>query len=294
MPDLHVKMADILSMVGRPSDAIVHYENALRIQPNYLEATIKLGTHYLRLQRYSLAAEQFNRAVEINDEIVDAYIGLAIAQQFADQSDETYMTLSLASAIQQNSTLLFSETATLHLQATLNENDKSNNLPPEKVVLIEDVIKAHQKQIIATPKSADSHYKFGILMMVIGDLDKAILSFENALAINPTYHRALSKLAVCLCESGREDLAVSRLTQTNQIPPEMLELHYQTAILYCDKQKFAEALCTLDNTMQANFTQSDTLVNIEVVLENLGLIDRALATWDRLSQTALNITQEGQ
>ncbi len=138
------------------------------------------------------------------------------------------------------------------------------------------------------------HYKFGILMMVIGDLDKAISSFENALAINPTFYRALSKLAVCLCESGREEMALKRLTQTDPIPRDMFELHYRTAILYCDKQKFAEALCTMNDTMRANFTQSDALVNIEVVLENLGLIDRVTATWDRLSQTALNITEDDQ
>ena len=131
-------------------------------------------------------------------------------------------------------------------------------------------------------------------MMVIGDLDKAISSFENALAINPTFYRALSKLAVCLCESGREEMALKRLTQTDPIPRDMFELHYRTAILYCDKQKFAEALCTMNDTMRANFTQSDALVNIEVVLENLGLIDRVTATWDRLSQTALNITEDDQ
>jgi tetratricopeptide (TPR) repeat protein len=124
MPDLYVRMADIYSRVGHVADAIANYENAIRMQPNYLEATIKLGTHYLRSQRPALAAEQFNRAVEINDDIVDAYIGLATAQLLGDEVDNAHSTLSLAAAIQQNSTLLFSETATLHLQTALQDESE--------------------------------------------------------------------------------------------------------------------------------------------------------------------------
>jgi tetratricopeptide (TPR) repeat protein len=292
MPDLEVKTADVLSRAGRAAEAIVHYENAIRMQPNYLEATIKLGTHYLRLQRYALAAEQFNRAVEINDDIVDAYVGLAIAQEMAGQSEETYRTLSLAAAIQQNSTLLFSETATLHLQSILHEKELSNDDQPDKVVLIEDVIRAHQKMLADAPKCADCHYKFGILMMVIGDIQRAVEAFRNALQLNPTYHRARSKLSVCLCETGQERQAIEQLMERESLTPELLEMHYRVAILYCDKQKFAGALYSLDNMMKSNFTQPDALTNIEVVLENLGLVDRAMATWDRLSRAAQTAISE--
>ncbi|MBN1816110.1 MAG: tetratricopeptide repeat protein [Sedimentisphaerales bacterium] len=293
MPDLFVKIADILSRAGRASEAIVHYEKALRLQPNYLEATIKLGTHYLRLQRYALAAEQFNRGVEINDEIVEAYVGLAIAQHLGGQTEETYRTLSLAGAIQQNSTLLFSETATLHLQATMDDcSGIASHEPPDKVVLIEDVIRAHQRQIHASPRSADAHYKFGILMLVAGDFRHAIEAFENALRINPMHHRALSKLALCLCESGQERQAIGRLSGREPLASDTLNLHYQTAILYCDKQRFAQAACRLDRQFKGTYTDPDALVNLEVVLENLGLIDRAMATWERLNTTATHAVGE--
>jgi tetratricopeptide (TPR) repeat protein len=288
MPDLYAKMGDILSQMGRINDAITHYETAIRLQPNYLEATIKLGTHYLRLQRTAMAAEQFNRAVEINDEIVDAYIGLAISQKFAQNDEQADRTLALASAIQQNSTLLFSEAATLHFQVTLDEETNSNPTAAPYPVMIEDVVRTHQAQMDNTPKSADIHYKYGILMMATENLPSAVKSFENALQINPTHYRARTKLALCLHETGQCDLAIQKLTESDLLQAPMLELHYQTAILFCDKQKFAAALANLENTMKANFTQPDAVVNIQVVLENLGLIDRAAATWDRLTEAAHN------
>ena len=105
----------------------------------------------MRYQRYSLAAEQFNRAVEINDDIVDAYIGLAVSQYYGGHSEETRRTLSLAWSIQQNSSLLFSETAVLHLQATRNEQNQTCDEPGDRTALVQDVTAAHQKQMTSSP-----------------------------------------------------------------------------------------------------------------------------------------------
>ncbi len=293
MPDLYVTMADIYSRAGRVADAITGYENAIRMQPNYLEATIKLGTHYLRCQRPALAAEQFNRAVEINDDIVDAYIGLATAQYLADEVEEAHATLSLVGAIQQNSTLLFAETATLHMQITLDNDSADDSRRSDYVIEIADVIKAHQKQMTSTPKSTDIHYKYGILMMAAGDSSAAVRSFRAALEINPTHHRARTKLALCLHESKNRAAAVEVLTRPEPTTSEMLQLHYRIAILYCDKKKFGQAMANMQTAMKDNFTDPDAGVNVAVVLENLGLIDRATATWDRLTETAHHAISAG-
>jgi len=101
--DLVLKRADILSMLGMDGEAVLQYQEALSISSDFLEATIKLGTQYLQMHEERLAGQQFNRAVEINDQIVDAYIGLAIAQKLGDEVSDALATLSLAAAIQPNS-----------------------------------------------------------------------------------------------------------------------------------------------------------------------------------------------
>lgn len=285
-PDLYVRMADIHEKAGRAPEALACYESAIRSQPNYLEATIKLGTHHLRCQQPALAAEQFNRAIEINDEIVDSYMGLATAEALRNNKDAAYRTLSLATAIQQNSTMLFSETATLHLQVSMNSQLK--DIDPEDVINVDtnDVIEAHAKEIKKRPRNADIHYKYGILMMVANDLPLAIESFKAALEINPTHYRAQSKLALCLYEINKKQETLDVITTTEKLDIPTLQLHYQTAILFCDKKKFASALKNMDTTLKANYAASDAISNIEFVLENIGLVDRAVATWDKLTETA--------
>jgi len=283
--DLAVKRADVLNMLGAGDEAISQYQEALRICPDFLEATIKLGTQYLQMQQEQLAAEQFNKAVEINDQIVDAYIGLAIAQKLAGKLSEAIATLSLAAAIQPNSSLLLAETATLQFKVSLGESLDSQKAE-ESSELMAAVIQSHQQQINQRPQNPDLHYRLGVLMMSVSRINEAIKAFQSALEINPTYTRARSKLAVCLFERGQKQLAIDQLIGPDCLDRDTLELHYKTALLYCDKVKFASSLINLERCMQNNFASPDAAVNISVVLQNLGLLDRAAAMWNNLSDTA--------
>jgi tetratricopeptide (TPR) repeat protein len=286
-PDLGLRRADLLGAMGAEDEAICQYQDLLRQKPDFLEATIKLGTLYLQTNQQDLAAQQLNRAVEINDQIVDAYIGLATAQNLAGLTSDAFTTLSLAAAIQPNSSLLFVETATLQFRAGIAEAMNAANAPEEPEELIKAVIQTHHGQIARRPLNPDLHYRFGLLMMGVGEMGQAIEAFGRALEINPTFGRARSKMAVCRFETGSREAAMEMLTAPGCLDSQMLELHYQTALLYCDKIKFASSLLNLERQMHQNFASSgDTAVNISLVLQNLGLLDRAEIMWDNLSDTA--------
>ena len=284
-PDLALKRADILNLLDMDPEAVLQYQATLRISPDFLEATIKLGTQYLHLNQERLAAQQFNRAAEINDEIVDAYIGLAIAQKMADNVSDALVTLSLAAAIQPNSSLLLAETATLQFKVSFGESFESSG-DDESNELMSAVIQSHHQQLSKRPQNPDLHYRLGVLLMSVGSMAEAINAFQGALEINPTYSRARSKLAVCLFETGQKEQALQQLIGPDCLDKDTLELHYKTALLYCDKLKFASSLLNLDRFMESNFACTDSAVNISIVLQNLGLLDRATAMWDSLSDTA--------
>ena len=290
-PDLYVHLADIYNQIERPAEAIVQYENALRLQPNYLEAAIKLGTHHLRSRQFSLAAEQFNQAAEINDEIVDAYIGLCRAQHMSGKFDEAHQTLALGSAIQQNSSLLYSETATLYFQSTLDAHCLLHGEVERKTIFMEDVLKAHHRQLTVQSTCADVHYKYGILLMASGKPQDAINYFKKALEINPTHYRARTKLAMCLYDIAQIDKAIQIITEPQAIDQNTMQLHYKTAMLFCDQKQFTRALRHLRTSLQQD-DASDAYQNIELVLENLGLIDRTLSNWKRLGEMVENIPSE--
>jgi tetratricopeptide (TPR) repeat protein len=281
-------------MMGGISDAIARYQQALRICPDFLEATIKLGTCFLKMHADQLAAQQFNRAIEINDKIVEAYLGLAAAQRLAGRSAEAANTLSLASAIQPNTSFLFTETAKLILKAALEANLLP--APPDGQLFEQGVLAAHQHHLAQCPNNPDLHYRLGLLHMNASRLAQASECFKAALAINPTFSRAAMKLAVCLFETGHKEDALDLIMPRQDYDAMTLDLYYRTALLYCNRMKFASSMINLQHRIEAGRGSADEArhrasgldpaTNISIVLQNLGLSDTTGLMWENLCQTA--------
>lgn len=283
--DLVARRADILAAIGATSDAIAQYQHALRLCPDFLEATIKLGTNYLKVHAEQLAAQQFNRAVEINDKIVEAYVGLASAQKLAGYKAEALNTLSLASAIGPNSAFLLAETAKLILKAALEAN--VIDAPQDGCGLDQAVFDAHRRHLQRLPQNPDLHYRFGMLCINAGQIGEAIKSFETALAINPGFARAGTKLAVCLFEAGQQERALELIVTPRRCDSHTLDLYYQTGLLYCNRVKFASSVLNLQRQLESTLgTVQDPSTNISIVLQNIGLSDTVGLMWENLCQTA--------
>jgi len=284
--ELFLKQGDILAMLGETNEAVVCYEYALKLCPNLLEATIKLGTQYLQMQQDDLAAMQFNLAFEMNDRVVDAYIGLSAAKKLAGKINEAKETLSLAAAIQPNSAVLFAQTAAIRFKINESPYSSSDTRNDDNVEL-SDIINAHRNELSCQPNNPDLLYRIGLLIMSIGDYPEAIKAFRRVLELNSSFDRARNKLITCLYETKQTDAALQLLQGPADINNQSLELHYKTAVLYCDRIKFASSLMNLENFMRSNLADFDATTNVSVVLQNLGLLDRTIATWENLSDTAV-------
>jgi tetratricopeptide (TPR) repeat protein len=285
--DLLIRMGDVYSQWEKESEAIACYENAILLQPSSLEARIKLGTHYLRNQRFSLAAEEFNKASDINDEILDAYLGLAIAQKRFGLEEDSQQTLSLASSIQKNGVLLFTEAATLQFQSILDENCNVNKESDKAIVVIEHVIHTYQRQMKRSGTHADVHNKYGILMMNENRLPAAICAFENSLSLNPMNYRVLYKLVICLHDNGQSEKALEMLANPESCKASAFEQHYQMTMLFADKKAFATAMKKTCKIKSAESCETVELRDgVEDILESLGIIDRSYTSWERINETA--------
>ncbi|MGB2823601.1 MAG: tetratricopeptide repeat protein, partial [Phycisphaerae bacterium] len=100
--DLHVRLGDLCSRVRDDDGALKNYLLALDLQPGYLEATVKLGTHHLINGRWDEAAEAFHRSVELNDRLLTCYVGMGAAQLALGQADDARNSFDLAGAVEPN------------------------------------------------------------------------------------------------------------------------------------------------------------------------------------------------
>jgi tetratricopeptide (TPR) repeat protein len=280
--DLHLKLADVLNVLGDHDEAVVHLEHSLRIEPDCLEARIKYGMCLLRAGHIVSASNEFAKAMEINDEIIDAYIGLATAQRMSDKTREAYGTLSLAAAIAPNSVLLFAQLAALQFRSTSEADsisgwseDTDVSSPGTHEEIMKAVFARYTQYLANQPDNADAHYRCGLLLLHGANLTAATQCFANALAINTMHYRASAKLAICLYEMGKKSEAAERLAAATLPDSQTLKLYYKAAILFSNQAQFHETAKELQSTLRRSLAQTSAVPNLSVVLQNLGLADRA-------------------
>lgn len=300
--DTELKLGDLYAKVGNAEASLKHYKRALDIHPDYLEATVKIGTHYLRGARHLDAAAWFNRAVQINDRLLIGYVGLGIAQYEAGRIDEAMTSLDLAASIEPNTTLLFSEMARLQLKAAVQQEfdqhfgiDADADAAPDEqspVVgdLIEQQIERHEDAIREHPDHADLHYRLGLLLRHQGRIDEAVAAFREAVAINPVYVKALVKLGLALKELDQSDEAIRVLQQALDCKPEYVDLHYRLGCLFAERRHFELAVDHFERCVATNPQNREFRANLALALEGMGLIDKAAAAWQGLAEITTQVT----
>ncbi|MCH7916488.1 MAG: tetratricopeptide repeat protein [Planctomycetes bacterium] len=289
--DLLAKRGDILVMLGETSEAISAYSESMNLCPGFLDVAVKLGTLHMKNENFLPAASLFVQAMEINDQITDAYLGLALAHRRSQDTNGALAAMYSASMILPNSILLFCETAKLLVTTLYGRSSGSaahGGLMEEELpdsVGQATAIDAHKAQIAMQPSNPAPYYRLGMMQLKTEGPHVAKEAFRHAVTICPTYCRANAKLSLCLLGEGDNEGALQRLEHNDTVTAESFELHYQTALLYSDRLKFASSLLNLSRNLTRNLTDIDFASQIAVVLEGMGAIDKAEALWDGLHET---------
>lgn len=284
----HVHLGDLYVKAGDDQAAVQQYEQALATQPNFLEATVKLGTQHMRQGRLLDAALTFNRAVELNDRLMTAFVGLGCAQHACGRTNESLATFDLAASLEPSTTLLFAESARLQLQTERAHAETVGDVEPAMAGGLEDddqddllaeAIRRHEQALTESPGHADLHYRHGLLLRQVGRHADAIQAFRQAVKINPAYSKALVKLAVCLKEAGQIDEAIAAFQQALKLDNNYVDVHYQLGLLFAQRNQFDLAVEQFEQAVAGNQRNVAFRANLALALQNIGLVDRAAATW---------------
>ncbi|MFQ5501598.1 MAG: tetratricopeptide repeat protein [Phycisphaerae bacterium] len=304
--DTRIRLGDLYARIGDDIAAMAHYHRAVELSPECLEANVKIGTQHLRSGRFPQAARSFSFALEINDRLLGAYVGIGVAQQAQGRREEALASFDMARNIEPNSTLLFSEVARMqlkadavmesekYLSADMNESTSVEPTPPEEIDLISQQIQRLRAAIQSKPRHADLHYRLGLLLKNRGQIEEAVEAFREAVVINPCYMKALIKLGLALKELGRTDEAIEQFKQATLAQPDYIDLHYQLGLLFAQRYQFEIAVEHFEHAAEGNPENIDFQSNLALALQNMGLIDRANASWQLVCDLAPDSEQAAQ
>ena len=187
----HNNIAISLLGKGKVEEAIVHYNKALELDPNYSEAHFNLGNALLRLGRADEAIAHYQKALETNPNNIRAHYNLAGVLAQSGQTD---------AAIDHYNKIL---------EKDPNHAAAHNNLGAVlvRVGRVEEAMAQYAKALELNPNNAEAHYNLGNTLLQKGREDEAMTHYNKAVELNPNNAAAHNKLGAIFRRMGRIDEA---------------------------------------------------------------------------------------
>jgi tetratricopeptide (TPR) repeat protein len=203
----HNNLGNALQRRGRLAEAREHFEQALRIMPDYPEAYNDLGTNFGEEGRYDEAIAQFEQALRIRPVFAEAHYNLGNALVNLHKPAEALAQYKLA------------------LRCKHDYPDAQHNMGVALMQLgrVQEAIGCFEELLRASPKDASVWHDLAVALTQAGRYQEAIPQFEQALRIDPDYAEAHYDLGIALEQSGRYAGAISQYQQALRIRPDYRE-----------------------------------------------------------------------
>ena len=199
----HNNLGGFFKQIKRPTDALAHYQEAIRLKPDYPDAYNNLGTVLAELGQQQQAIDAYNQTLRLKPEFAEAHQNLAIALENLGRLDEARTELS-------ESIRLKPDFANAHngLGSIFFKQGK-----------IDDAIAEYSQAVRLNPDFADAHNNLGVALLRKERLNEAVDHFSAALRINPNLADAHYNLGLVFGVQGKVSEAVREFSEVLRIDP---------------------------------------------------------------------------
>jgi protein O-mannosyl-transferase len=196
-------------------EAIPFYEAALRVRPNHVEVHNNLGNALSEIGKIDEAMKHYSIALQQNPEHADAQNNFGIALAMQGKFDE----------------------AIPHFHAAIRANPKyasaHSNLGNAFAVQhkLEEAIREYQAALRLKPEDAQAHNNLGNALAEQGKTEEAITHYRTALRLNADNPEAHFNLGIALLREGNRDEAATHFTEALRLKPDYAEARKQLEAL---------------------------------------------------------------
>lgn len=209
----HNSLGDALLRAGQASEALEHFQEAVRIEPTYVEAISNTGNVRLMLGQPDDAVASYLSALAIAPENAEVHYNCGTALKQQKRWDEAIEHFEQALRIRP-------QFAAAHINFGLSLRALGRT---------QAAIEHYQKAAQIDPSLAMAYYNHGLALGSLGRNTEAIEQFEQALRIEPEDFNANYKVAIALQAVGRRAEALKRFEIAVNLKPEHGGVHYGLA-----------------------------------------------------------------
>lgn len=229
---------------GKPAEAIIHCREALRLNPDSVDACNTLG---IALHEAALAEPLTQRHAKIS-EAIDVFRKVV---RLAPTFPEGHYNLGIAVARQG----MFEEAIRHYRQALIlnagyvdAHNDLGNALCAQGTP--QEAVPHYREALRLDPGFADAHNNLGNVLLATGTPEEARRHYREALRLKPDFADAHNNLGNVLRALGRIEEAITHCREALRLRPDFAEAHYNLALALGSQGKLEEAVTHLEEAVR--------------------------------------------
>jgi len=233
-----IKQASGASAEGRLDDAIAKVKEALRADPEIVEAYMLLGNFQKKAGQPKEAIASYRRALERDPEHQGALFSLAVAYKDEGRLDEARVGLERARELDPRNGRVLWQLADLFVRKgdpaaaeTVVKDALSRKVEEHRFLLklaesqieakrYDEAEKSLRRALEKKPDLATANFNLGLVHEERGETDAAIAAYEAELARHEKAHRAAFNLAKLLQKKGRLAEALAQYRKVVELQPD--------------------------------------------------------------------------
>ncbi len=256
----HNNLGLVLEHAGMVREAIGHYEQALRIQPEYAEAHNNLGMALAQLGRMPEAVAHWEQALRIKPHDAEAYNNLGDALLQEGKVGDAIGRYEQA----------------LRIRPDFAEAHRNLGIALQQTGKIDKAIAHFEQALRIDPDYAEVHYSLGIVLQQAGRVTEAREHYEQALRIRPDYADAHDTLGTVFLQEGKLGDAIGQYEQALRIKPDSAEAHYNLGLALARSGRLQEAVGHWEQALRIKPDYAEVHYALGMALEQAGRAPEAI------------------
>ncbi|MFC1624162.1 tetratricopeptide repeat protein [Candidatus Omnitrophota bacterium] len=220
---------------GNLRQALLDYNKAIRIDPEYIEAYNNRGNIYQNKGEVTQAISDYNKVIEIDPHYAEAYNNRGSA--FLNKGDATKALLDFNKAI---------EIDPRYANAYNNRGNAHQNKGD-----LNQATSDYNKAIEINPGHARAYNNRGNVFQNKGEFDQAISDYNKAIEINPELVSAYNNRGSAYQNKGNLRQAILDYNKAIEIDPGYTNAYYNRGLAYQNKGEVNQAI--------SDFNKAETL-----------------------------------
>ncbi|WP_368013606.1 tetratricopeptide repeat protein [Laspinema palackyanum] len=251
--------------LSRYEDALKHYENAIEIKADYVEAWKEKGDTLSRLNQNEAAMEAYDRAIQLNPQYLDAWIRRGDVLNRLQRYDG-----AIAS---------FEKAIELVPESAEAWNGKGNTLLSSQ--RYEEAIAAYEQALEFQPESSEAWYARGWAFHQLKDYEAALKSYDKSVEYQFDYAVGWYNRGNVLMQLNQEKEAVESYDKAVRFHPSYAEAWYSRGNALMKSNDFSEAAKSYERAVKILASYQEAWYSLGWALHQLRRYEQAIEAYNQ-------------